>query len=252
MQDQGADNSKDSDADTSTGKTAQITLISGQNDPTWDAGMYRLASLGDYVWEDLNRNGVQDSGETGIAGVTVALKNATATLTTTTDASGLYQFDNLLPGSYNLTFLLPTGYSFTLQDQGADNSKDSDADTSTGKTAQITLISGQNDPTWDAGMYRLASLGDYVWEDLNRNGVQDSGETGIAGVTVALKNATATLTTTTDASGLYQFNNLLPGSYNLTFLLPTGYSFTLQDQGADNSKDSDADTSTGKTSSRSL
>ena len=41
-----------------------------------DAGLYRPASLGDYVWEDLNGNGQQDNGEPGIDGVTVRLCTA--------------------------------------------------------------------------------------------------------------------------------------------------------------------------------
>ncbi|MBK8626042.1 MAG: hypothetical protein IPN86_10900 [Saprospiraceae bacterium] len=40
-----------------------MTLESGQNNPTIDAGYYRPASLGDYVWDDTNGNGRQDVGE---------------------------------------------------------------------------------------------------------------------------------------------------------------------------------------------
>ena len=36
------------------------TLDPGENDPTWDAGMYVLASLGDYVWYDVDQDGIQD------------------------------------------------------------------------------------------------------------------------------------------------------------------------------------------------
>jgi hypothetical protein len=48
-------------------------LVSGQTDNTVDAGLYRPASIGDFVWEDLNGNGQQDSGEPGIVGATVNL-----------------------------------------------------------------------------------------------------------------------------------------------------------------------------------
>ena len=43
---------------------------------TVDAGLIRPASLGDYVWEDKNGNGVQDAGETPIGGVVVMLQDA--------------------------------------------------------------------------------------------------------------------------------------------------------------------------------
>ena len=49
--------------------TGPYTLASGETNLTVDAGFYRPASLGDYVWEDLNRDGQQDDGEPGINGV---------------------------------------------------------------------------------------------------------------------------------------------------------------------------------------
>ena len=50
-------------------------------------------------------------------------------------------------------FLLP-GFVFSPQDQGTNDGVDSDADTTTGRTVTTDLISGEYDPTWDAGMYR--------------------------------------------------------------------------------------------------
>ncbi|MBK9151773.1 MAG: hypothetical protein IPM26_12610 [Saprospiraceae bacterium] len=38
-----------------------------------DAGYYRPATIGDFVWDDKNANGVQDAGEPGIPGLTVTL-----------------------------------------------------------------------------------------------------------------------------------------------------------------------------------
>ncbi len=116
------------------------------------------ASIGDFVWNDLNRNGIQEDGETGIAGVTVELyacDGTTPIASTTTDANGFYQFTGLMPGEYQVKFVLPSEYAFSPQDQGSDDAKDSDADTTTGMTDCITLTSGQTDNTWDAGMYQL-------------------------------------------------------------------------------------------------
>ena len=67
---------------------------------------------------------------------------------------------------------------------------------------------------------RLAALGDFVWKDNDTDGIQDAGEPGISGVTVRLLNcATPTpavlSTTTTNASGLYLFSNLVPGCYRV-------------------------------------
>jgi|GEM_PF-5355931 len=115
-------------------------------------------SLGDYVWDDLNKDGIQNSNETGLSNVTVLLyhfykdNNATIIDSTTTNTSGYYIFDNLGPGDYYLKFFLPNGYRFTLPDQ-TDDTHDSDANTLTGETIPISLSPGENDYTWDAGMY---------------------------------------------------------------------------------------------------
>ncbi len=207
-----------------------------------------IASLGDYVWEDLNANGVQDANEPGIDGVTVELfKSDGTTMTTTTANGGQYSFDNLVPGDYYVQFTLPGGYVFSPQNQG-DDTLDSDADTTTGQTATTTLTAGENDPTWDAGMYRKASLGDYVWWDLDQDGVQDADENGLSGVTVTLKdaNGNTVATTTTDADGAYLFDNLTPGDYTVFFdKLSKDWSYSPQNQGGDDALDSNADVTTG-------
>jgi len=269
----------DSDADATTGLTDVTTLISGENDPTWDAGFYKYAKLGDYVWEDKDADGVQDAGESPIQGVTVKLykdvdgdgvaepgaDDGAAIATDTTDASGLYEFDNLVPGDYFVQFTKPTGYDKASPSTAgsASDPTDSDADATTGLTDVTTLISGENDPTWDAGFYKYAKLGDYVWEDKDADGVQDTGESAIQGVTVKLykdvdgdgvaepgaDDGAAIATDTTDASGLYEFDDLVPGDYFVQFTKPTGYDKASPSTAgsASDPTDSDADATTGVT-----
>src|SRR5690606_19595958 len=161
-QDAGGNDALDSDADTTSGETIVTTLIANENDLSWDAGMYNPASIGDVVRHDLNANGVQDGGEPGIPNVTVTLFNGAGVQVgapTTTNGSGFYLFDNLVPGDYYVVFTLPAGYVFSPQDAGGDDTADSDADTATGRTDTTTLISNEDDLTWDAGMYQYASLG---------------------------------------------------------------------------------------------
>ena len=219
LQDQGGDDTVDSDADRTTGLTAPVTLQSGEHNPTLDAGMYLPASLGDLVWEDLNGDGIQDAGEPGIPGVKVTLYDAAANVvaTTNTDANGNYRFDNLIPGDYTVHFQRPSGYKPSPQDRGNDDAVDSDADPTSGQTTTITLTSGQEDLTWDAGFYRPASVGDYVWLDENWDGVQDAGEAGIPNVRVELldSNNVVIATTVTDLNGLYLFTDLPPGDYTV-------------------------------------
>ncbi len=214
-----------------------------------------LGSIGDYVWEDTNQNGIQDAGENGVSGIVVKLYNCNNTLvaTTTTSADGSYLFSDLPAGSYYVQFVLPSGRSFTAKDAGSNDGTDSDADVTTGKTTCYTLAAGDNNTTIDAGILPVpvvpGSIGDKVWNDANKNGIQDAGENGIANVTVSLYDCLGVLqaTTTTDASGNYSFTNLTPGEYYVEFTLPSGYSFTSDDEGSNDAVDSDADVVTGKT-----
>jgi uncharacterized repeat protein (TIGR01451 family) len=91
------------------------------------------ARLGDYVWLDLNRDGIQDANEPGVSGVTVLLfqvidgEGVFTGQSTTTDENGFYLFDNLEPGQYYVEFVLPSGYSFTVADAGGDDTVNSKA-----------------------------------------------------------------------------------------------------------------------------
>lgn len=247
-QNEGSDDAVDSDADPLTGVCALTNLSPAEEDMTWDCGLYRPAAIGDFVWDDKDADGVQDSGEPGIPGVTVELLDASGTVvrTMTTDAAGYYYFRGLMPGGYGLHFIAPSGYAITLQDRGADD-KDSDADCQDGRTVLTTLEQGENDFTWDCGLYRPAAIGDFVWEDKNADGIQDSDEPGIAGVTVKLLDAAGNIlaTTTTDHDGYYRFTDLRPGAYAVQFVAPDGYLISPQDQGGNDAADSDANPSSG-------
>jgi len=62
---------------------------------------------------------------------------------------------------------------------------------------------------------KSSSIGDLIWNDINANGLVDTGETGIPNVTVALTQTgiTAVVTATTGPSGIYNFTNLAAGTY---------------------------------------
>ena len=247
----------DSDADVGTGKTATFTLAAGEVNNTVDAGMYVLpASIGNYVWVDTDRDGIQDSNEIGLANVTVRLLNSAGGVitSTVTNGSGFYTFNNLAAGTYQVEFVTPTNYGFTTANAELNLSDeiDSDADVSTGRTQQITVAAGEANDTIDAGMYVLpASIGNYVWIDSDQDGLQDANESGLANVTVRLLNGTGGVisTTTTDGNGLYSFNNLTAGTYQVQFVTPTNYVLTTANAGLNlnDSIDSDAIVGTGLT-----
>ncbi|GLZ35363.1 hypothetical protein Lesp02_75500 [Lentzea sp. NBRC 105346] len=247
------DDAKDSDADPATGCAPKTTLgIDNPEDLTIDLGLVPPVNrLGDYVWVDVNKDGLQDASDIPVEGVTVKLNTGA---TTTTDAQGKYLFDNLPDGSYSVCFdikNLPAKYAdyvVTKQNAG-DDAKDSDADPATGCTATTTLgVGKREDLTLDLGLVAPPNkLGDYVWVDLNKNGVQDNGEPGVPNVPVKLSDGK---TTTTDANGKYVFDNLPDGKYSVCFgPMPAQYAdfqFTKPNAG-DDGVDSDADPATGCT-----
>ncbi|WP_245169315.1 SdrD B-like domain-containing protein, partial [Staphylococcus hyicus] len=206
-----------------------VTIDSGFHKPvTPPTPVPATYTLGDYVWNDTNKDGIQNSNEHGIAGVTVTLtKPDGSTVTTTTDASGKYVFSGLENGDYTITFTTPAGYEPTKINVGDDRLD------SNGLSTTATINNADN-MSVDSGFYQPASqptpvpatyeLGDYVWNDTNKDGIQNSNEHGIAGVTVTLtKPDGSTETTTTDASGKYVFKGLENGDYTITFTTPDGY-----------------------------
>lgn len=128
---------------------------------TCQATLFGWAGIGNYVWEDIDKDGIQDNNEPPVANLTVNLKdeNGIVIATTTTDANGFYSFLGLIPGVYSVQFIVVYPWTFTLADQGSDDAVDSDADaTMMGMTINTTLVSGEIDFTWDAGIYEMPTV----------------------------------------------------------------------------------------------
>ena len=191
-------------------------------------GFVKPASVGDKVWMDVNRDGLQDADEPAMPGVTVTLTRADGSAVTdasgnpvaavTTDANGQYKFENLLPGDYKVTFTNPAGYEATVSDAGDDRGADSN-----GTEAAVSLTQGQDDATVDYGLVGTGVIGDQLFVDANQSGgdALDAGDKPLAGVKVTLVwtgpgGITRTYETTTDADGKYRFENLLPGEYKVS------------------------------------
>ncbi len=228
-----------------------------------------VLSLGNLVWLDVNNNGLADSGEPGLAGVTVRLiaaNGSTVLSTTTTDGAGNYLFSSLPAGTYivevDRTSSAVTGYlsstdiaSSATPDNDVNNDDNGIAVTpTTVRSAPVTLSAlaepvtdGDSDPnsnlSVDFGFVRALSLGNLVWADVNNNGLVDPGETGIGGVIVRLIAAdgvTVLQTTTTDASGHYLFGGLPPGTYYVEVVPPSG-SQSSTDIGSSGTPNNDVD-----------
>lgn len=225
------------------------------------ANVLVYASIGDQVWYDVNLNGIRDPGESPVPGTVVKLLDGAGNplATDTTNANGRYLFEGLLPGDYALHFDPPASYLISVPDQGGDDARDSDPSQTTGKTIVTTLVSSQQDMTWDAGLWKPSSLGDTVWLDSNADGIQDPGESGVSGIVVNLLDGSGApvldgsglpMTANTDATGNYTFTELVPDSYQVEFELPTTYIFSPQNtdgNGLNGANNSDSDAATGLT-----
>ena len=194
----------------------------------------KSTSLGDRVWYDINKDGVQDPTEPGIAGVKVTLQDpgpdgdlATVgdngpTVTTTTDANGNYLFTGLAVNRPYTVTVDPT----TLP-KGMAQTYDLDGKASANTTLATIPNSGTGLTTVDFGYTGVGSIGDTVWFDTNGSATatQDGGEPGIPGIPVKVTWAGADLTfgtaddvvfdTTTNASGNYLVPNLPNGDYTV-------------------------------------
>lgn len=233
---------------TTCDNTKATFAVSGGNVyGAYDFGYRRAgtSSIGDTLYADWNGNGSQGSGEEGIANVTITLIRdingdgvrdcGTDTIcgnaddvdvvraVTTTDASGNYLFSSLPAGTWIVQVDQGdpdfTG-AYTSLSQTQDPDQAGVCTTCDGK-ALVTTNGSAAVLTADFG-YRPAgfgSIGDFVWNDANGNGLQDAGESGLINVTVTLYedgngngviDATDAVvgTTVTDSSGLYHFYNL--------------------------------------------
>lgn len=230
------------------------------------------ATVGNRVWGDINPGGVTpgdveqgdgiqngDPREEGIDGIIVELYNSEDELisTTVTSDGGIYLFTDLAPGDYYLVFINPLDAGiWTVPNQGSDDAVDSDVEAEVTdprgdaeRTELFTLEPGEVNLDWDAGLIGLsgagsAAVGNFVWNDQNRNGLQDGGdEVGIANVTVRLYQTDGTLvqTTTTNDQGIYNFLAVNPGSYYIEFDLPTNFQISPINSGSNDEIDSDFD-----------
>ena len=187
-------------------------------------------SLSGVVYLDHNLNNQQDSGDTGIGGVQLALlrlegANYVATgLTTVTDTQGRYKFDDLDIGTYRVVETQPTGYQSVGSTPGKVNGQTRGVVTNADILSQINLLGGENSVRNDFAEFLPVSIAGKV--HVNNTGDCENPENPpLAGVTIHLLDAGGTVIATaiTGADGKYKFTNLRPGTYSVREEQPLGY-----------------------------
>ncbi len=230
--------------------------------------------ISDYVWFDVNADGIQQDTELGAGNTTVELYSVgtdaadpaddVLVTSTTTSPAGIYSFPAVDPGTYYVKFIPDAAYRITTRDAGNDDTKDSDADPVTGLTANFTFTTAFEQLTdVDCGLVEkpgTAVIGDFVWNerreldgsfDGRQNYEQGRDERGAAGVTVELLDGSGQVlaTTTTNAFGFYRFEALRQGTYQVRFTSPRGRIFTAKGMPGRGGafRDSDPEVQTGLT-----
>ncbi|MDB6076144.1 MAG: putative hemagglutinin-related autotransporter protein, partial [Verrucomicrobiaceae bacterium] len=202
--------------------TARATDVNGCSGLRLYTVNVRSLRVGNLVWLDTNNNGLKDSGENGISGITVELWSAGPNSTeesgagddikvkadVVTNASGIYQFTDIAPGSgYYVRIPSPPPTSSTTSGTpvNLDNQVDNDTNgkqTNPGdplRSPLFALAAGaepaagvdgddtDGELTIDFGLAPTVSVGNLVFKDINHNGAYDPGiDVVVDGVTLHL------------------------------------------------------------------
>jgi hypothetical protein len=231
---------------------AFAAVIAGSAD---DAFGCRL-TLGDRVWADSNRNGVQDPGEPGINGVRITIDPpfylngdpatdilvSSTTTATSVAGDGYYAFVNVDCGvDYTIAVdasTVPAGLA--PADIGIGSDRALDSNNHAGSVVNVPVSDfPPNDLTIDFGYVApacAAAIGNRVWSDTNNNGIQDGGEGNWAGAVVTLSPGGSVAT---DQNGLYSFGGLCAGTYQVCVATPPDSNPSPANQGGDDELDSD-------------
>jgi uncharacterized surface anchored protein len=207
----------------SNDKIGNIRLTSGQSGQHYDFCESEPASVSGFVYHDENQNGRRDTGEEPLANVLVTLVNSqgVSVAQAATNAQGAYWFTGLHKGEYRLVETHPAGWIDGQDTAGTVRGAVVGAAVNPGEEIRgVALQWGDAGIEYNFGEYRPVSISGYVYHDHDNDGQRESGEEGLAGVTVQVVPFDTLApqtpqTATTDANGFYQVSGLAPGKYRV-------------------------------------
>ncbi len=213
--------SNNSDADRYSGYSGTFKLTRGNQTYTnADAGMWSPGQVETFVWDDLDGDGRQDANEPGLRNVVVKLRKSNGKVIgqAITNGNGIALFENApADQAVKLSFEKPSdSFAFTHKHRGQ-RSKNSDADRNSGQTSAFKLTAGnQTYSNADAGLWSPGTVETYVWNDVDRDGKQDSDESGLSDVLVKLRKSNGKVISEarTDANGIARLRSA-PANQNL-------------------------------------
>jgi hypothetical protein len=155
---------------------------------------------------DLNGNGVWDDGEPTIAGWTIYLfRNGDLYATFVTDEDGAFDF------------VITEGGTYEIREPSVDGW------ITTGLPPAFEGLSGGTIPDLIVLNFQLGTICGFKFNDANHDGVWQSPEATIAGITIELYlDGDLVATIETDQGGSYCFEGLTAGSYEVREVLPDG------------------------------
>lgn len=194
-----------------------VSLNSGQIVEGINFGNADASEIHGMKFGDKDGDGVQDPVETGVAWVGIQLYRLVSpgeeyyVQAASTDYSGNYQFTGLAPGFYKV-IELPSGSSQTFP--------------ANGQPQYVSLGVGEVKNGVDFGNQPVppGNIQGIKFNDLDGDGMQDAGESGVSGVQICLSPFWSC--TYTDSSGAYTFSNVPIGTYWVYEIVPPGKTAT--------------------------
>ena len=144
------------------GNFPQMTFVAGSPgtaNATLDLGLFPAAAVGGLAWLDSNSDGVRGVDEIMLPNVPIELYDEAFKLLATSSSrgNGIYRFSGLLAGRYQVRFIAPWGYTFTVPLSGTDRSINSDATFPLGFAAPFLLNPSDAITGIDVGLVQLSA-----------------------------------------------------------------------------------------------